>query len=72
MLSTAQLRVLRSLLKRGWPEDLFDYLLTRNDLPPAGWEQLVSAFLVDRRAGRWVLTEEGRREYRRQSHGRFF
>ena len=77
-LSVHQLMVLRSLLKGGWPATplVGGYLLTRNGLDEAGWNQLLENGLVgllkEGKEERWVLTKLGRSEYKKQSQGRYF
>jgi hypothetical protein len=71
-LTTTQLLLLRSLKRDGWPCDLLDHLLPRCGAGQAEWDALVAAGLVESHLGRWRLTDDGKREYKRQSAGRWF
>lgn len=67
-----QLMMLRSLLRNGWPCELLEYLPRRCGASQADWDVLVEAGLVEQAAGRWQLTKEGKRAYRRGSVGKYF
>jgi hypothetical protein len=71
-LNVPQLMMLRSLRKRGWEAALIPWLPTRCGASPADWEALAAGGLVEERQGRFVLTPEGRRQYRQQSKGKHF
>jgi hypothetical protein len=74
-LNRAQLCLLRSLLRTGWPGTMTDILLGRCGATAEDWQALIDNRLVTTElelAERHLLTAEGLREYRRQSKGRYF
>lgn len=72
ILDIHQLMVLRSLLKVGSPVDLASIFLSRCGCSEAGWAALTEAGLVEQKKGRWLLTEEGKKQYRKQKVGKWF
>lgn len=70
--SIPQLCLLRSLLKAGIPADLIHWFPPRCGATEAEWQALRDAGMVNLRAGRFRLSTDGKREYRRQSKGRYF
>lgn len=70
--TTPQLHLLRSLDGRGFPVNLLENFVLRCGASPAEWEALVRGGLVEDRAGRFELTDKGRREYRKAKKGRYF
>lgn len=73
MLSTAQLCLLRSLLKAGSPADLIGIYLNRCGATEQEWQSLISEKLVETdREGRYWLSKEGKRTYKKAKVGRYF
>ncbi len=70
--TTPQLIMLRSLVAKGWPDDLIRYIWERAGGTEAEWLALADAGLVLQRDARWELTQTGKREFHRQSVGRYF
>ena len=70
--TTPQLCLARSLLKAGIPADLMKWFLPRCGASEAEWQEMRDAKAVNLRAGRFRLSDEGRREYRKQSQGKYF
>lgn len=71
-LNVNQLMMLRSLLQKGWPAELLEYLPRRCGASPADWDALTAAGLVEEAAGRWQLTTAGKKTYKRAAAGRWF
>jgi hypothetical protein len=71
-LTNLHLMMLRALTTRGWEVALKQYLLSRHDATEADLDALVAAKLVWVRKGRLELTDEGRKQYRKQKVGRYF
>ena len=67
-----QLHLARSLLKDGIPADLMPLVISRCGASETDWQAMRDAKLVNLRAGRFRLSDEGRQEYRRQAKGRCF
>lgn len=75
-LTLHQLMAMRSLIHQGWPNSLLSHLLTRCGLEEEGWQALVHHNFVfcppENDSKIWLLTSEGRREYRKQKKGKYF
>jgi hypothetical protein len=63
---------MRSLISQGWPADLIGHLPTRCGAGAGEWLALLDGGLAENEAGRFRLTDEGRRTYKRQKQGRYF
>lgn len=74
-LNRAQLCLLRSLRRQGWPGTMTAILLDRCGATPADWQALIDAQLVTTTGeptARHLLTAAGLRTYRQQAKGRYF
>lgn len=71
-MSISQLHVLRSVLSRGVPYDLVTILLNRCGATLAEWQELLDRGIVVERDRRYVMTDEGKRIYRKEKQGRYF
>ncbi len=71
--TTEQLMVARSLLKQGCPNDLLHIILLRCSANDQDWTGLQNnGFVEQDNAGRWWLSQAGKREYSKQKVGRYF
>lgn len=73
-LSDAQLRMIRSTIKQGWPPELSHYLPTRCGATQQEWQALLDAKVIapDKKTKRLHVTAEGKKLYNKAKVGRYF